>query len=144
MVGPFRKKGTAMSQTTPTNVQRGEPHGVPALEHTRRTYSPPVDIYETENELVLHADMPGVNAQNLDIRFEDGELTILGKVADRQPEDQKYLLHEYGVGDFYRVFAISEAVDVSRIAAECSNGVLTLHLPKTEAVKPRRIAVKGG
>jgi len=132
-----------MSKTTSTNIEKGEPHGLPAREHTRRTYSPPVDIYETENDLVLHADMPGVGAGNIDIQFEDGELAILGKVADRQPEDQKYLVHEYGVGDFYRVFAVSEAVDVSRIAAEYQNGVLTLHLPKTEAVKPRRIAVKG-
>ena len=62
----------------------------------------------------------------------------------RQDEDHEYLLREYGTGDYYRTFQVSEAVDASKITADYSDGVLTLHLPKTEAVKPRKIEVKTG
>jgi HSP20 family molecular chaperone IbpA len=112
-------------------------------ERTRggRYYQPNVDILEKENELLLLADMPGAKAEAIDVRFEDGELTIHAPVAERQSADAKYLLAEYGVGDFYRTFRVSEQIDAAKIQAEFSDGVLRLHLPKVEAVKPRRIAV---
>lgn len=112
-------------------------------ERTRNvpTYNPRVDIWENDAELVLYGDLPGVSAQNLEIRFEDRELTIHGHVEPRETEEA-YLYNEYGVGDFYRTFAINEAIDTDKITAEVHNGVLTLHLPKTEAAKPRRIEVK--
>lgn len=113
-----------------------------SVERTRGglTYSPRIDISETDDELVLYADMPGVSAQNLDIQFEDRELRIHGKVGPRH-ENINFLYGEYGIGDFYRTFAIGETIDSEKIAAELKDGVLTLHLPKTAAVKPRRIAV---
>jgi HSP20 family protein len=94
--------------------------------------------------LVLVADLPGVNAGDVDIRFEQGELTIHGRAKPRYDEGTKFLLNEYGIGDFYRTFRVSEQVDGSRIHAEYHDGVLSLHLPKVEAVKPRKIAVKVG
>jgi len=113
-------------------------------ERTRngRHYVPNVDIFETPEELTLLADLPGVDGQDVDIHFENGELSIYGKVKERQPEGTTYLLREYGTGDFHRTFQISESIDSARISAEYNDGVLTLHLPKVEAVKPRKIAVK--
>lgn len=106
-----------------------------------KTYSPRIDILETADELVLYADLPGVAAENLDIQFENGELTIHGKVAPRH-ENVNFLYGEYGAGDFHRTFTIGEMIDAERIVAELSQGVLTLHLPKAERVKPRKIDVK--
>lgn len=99
------------------------------------------DIRETADELTLYGDLPGVRTEDLEIQFENRELTIHGKVAPRQTGHQ-YLYAEYGVGDFYRTFTIGESIDPSNITAELKDGVLTLHLPKTAAVKPRRIEIR--
>jgi len=107
------------------------------------SYTPRVDILETEDQLMLYADMPGVKPEDVDISYENGELTVYGRCAPRQ-EQANYLLQEYGVGDYYRAFSISEQIDSERISAELKHGVLTVHLPKSEAVKPRRISVKTG
>lgn len=115
---------------------------VATAERTREgvTFTPRFDIWENDDELVFCGDLPGVTAENLDMRFENGELVIHGRVPPRQGNLQ-YLCGEYGVGDFYRSFAIAESIDVDHISADLKNGVLTLHLPKTEDVKPRRIKV---
>lgn len=117
---------------------------VTGVEPTRegRCYRPNVDILEQDDQLVVLADVPGTNSQQIDIQFDDGTLTIHAKVEPRQPPDTEYLLAEYGVGDFFRTFQVSEAIDVSKISAEYADGVLTLHLPKTEASKPRKISVQ--
>jgi HSP20 family molecular chaperone IbpA len=109
--------------------------------HNGRTYSPRFDIWETDEELVLYGDLPGVTPEGLDIQFENRELTIHGKIEPRHNE-RNPLYSEYGIGDYYRTFTIGETIDSSKISAEMKQGVLTLHLPKTEAVKPRRIEVK--
>jgi len=109
-----------------------------------RMYTPRVDIVETSEELLLIADVPGARAENVDINFEQGELTISAGVQPRQAENVQYLLREYGIGDYYRVFRIGEAIDSGKISAEVTNGVLKVHLPKAESAKPRKIAVKAG
>ena len=113
-------------------------------EHTRggRHYQPNVDIVERPSELTVFADMPGVHGDDLEINFENGELSIYGKVQPRQKADANFLMQEYGTGDFFRTFRVSEAIDASKISAEYNRGVLTLHLPKVEAVQPRKITVK--
>jgi HSP20 family protein len=111
--------------------------------HSGVTYTPRVDILETDEELTLYADLPGVALEDLDIQFEDRQLTILGKVRP-QHKDVKYLRAEYGVGDFYRVFAIGQDINPSKISAELSGGVVRIHLPKADVVKPRKIAVASG
>lgn len=113
-------------------------------EHTRCGchYRPQVDILEKADELVVLADVPGATGEGIDVDFEDGSLTIHAKVAPRQDESTQYLVQEYGVGDYYRTFHVSEAIDASKITAEYADGILTLHLPKAEATKPRRIDVK--
>ena len=105
-------------------------------------YTPRVDIMETEEELLLLADLPGVKSEDMDVRFDNGELIIDGRCAPRH-EGANYLLAEYGVGDFYRAFSISERIDWQKISAELKNGVLTVHLPKAETAKPKKITVKG-
>lgn len=107
------------------------------------TFQPLVDIVETADGLSLRIDVPGVSSQNLNIEFERGVLTIHGKVSPRQ-NNVHYLVREYEVGDFHRSFEVRDTVDASRITAELKNGVLTLHLPKAEAVKPRKIEVHSG
>jgi HSP20 family protein len=114
----------------------------PSAERTREglTFTPRVDILETQDELTLYMDLAGVAREDLDIQFERGELSIHGKVAPRH--QGQYRLCEYGVGDFYRAFNIREQIDGDKIAAELRNGVLIVHLPKSEKVKPRKITVK--
>jgi HSP20 family protein len=115
-------------------------------ERTRATqcYRPNVDILEQGDELLVMADLPGVRPEDIDIHYEDRQLTISGRVANRQPQSTRYLLREYGLGDFSRTFKVSEQIDGGRISAECRDGVLTLHLPKVESARPRKIAVKAG
>ena len=125
-------------------IEKPEHAEVVPAEHTRegRCYRPNVDIVETANELTLYADIPGVSRDGIDINFENGMLTINGRVDQRERQGANVLLSEYGVGDFHRHFQVSESIDASRITAEYAKGVLTLHLPKVEAAKPRKITVQ--
>lgn len=129
-----------------SQVTKVEEPQVPASEHTRggQFYRPHVDILEREDELLLLADMPGLRGEDIEVNFEDRQLTLHGHVRPRQPEETTYRWQEYGVGDFYRTFQVSEQIDATRIHATYNDGVLTLHLPKVEAVKPRKIAVASG
>jgi len=113
------------------------------VEATRnnRYFVPRVDIFETKSELLLVADLPGVAPADLDLRYEQGELVLQGKVK-RRPHNGNLVLGEYEEGDFYRVFQIHETIDAARIEAECKNGVLSVHLPKAETAKPRLVTVK--
>ena len=127
-----------------TTLTREETHNdVPPVERTPggATYSPRFDIWESDDEMILYGDLPGVIPEDLDVRFEKPVLTIHGKVRPRH-NDHKLLHCEYGIGDFHRTFTIGEAIDTERISAAMSNGVVTVHLPKNAKVKPRRIEVK--
>ncbi len=128
-----------------SDLTKQEQNGLASVERTRGglAYTPRIDIRETDDELVLYADLPGVTPETLEIQFENRELTIQGHVPPRH-QNITFVAGEYGIGDFYRTFTIGEAVDTAKISAELNNGVLTLHLPKTEKVKPRRIEVKQG
>src|SRR4051812_35042696 len=126
-----------------TALQKEPAHTLTPAEVTRGvTYTPRVDILETEEELLLFADLPGVKEGDVDIRFESGELTLHARRAPAKTAGA--VLWENEVGDFFRAFRISEQVDAGKIWAELKNGVLTLHLPKVEAAKPRKITVRGG
>jgi HSP20 family protein len=112
-------------------------------ESTRGGYffTPRVDIFENDEELILLADLPGVKPEDVDLRYERGELILHGKVKPSE-SPRRFLLNEYESGDFYRAFSIHESIDHTRIAAEVKQGVLTVHLPKAEPARPRQIAVK--
>jgi HSP20 family molecular chaperone IbpA len=127
-----------------TTIAKSESGEVARSETTHQnTYVPRIDIWENDDDLVLYGDMPGVEPENLDIRFEKDQLILHGKVKPRH-EGIQFAYGEYGVGDFHRSFTIGEAIDAEKISAEMHNGVLTRHLPKSERVKPRRIEVKAG
>ncbi len=104
-------------------------------------YRPNVDILEHGDELLVVADVPGASSDSIDVRFEDGMLEIQAAVPPRECDGHTSLLREYDVGDYYRSFQVSEAIDAGKISAQYADGVLTLHLPKAEALKPRKIAV---
>jgi len=104
-------------------------------------YIPAVDIYESENEIVLLADMPGVAPGEVDVDLRDNQLTLLGKVS-LEERQERVLLQEYGVGDFYRQFTLSSRIDQGKIEASMKDGVLTLTLPKAEVAKPKKVVVK--
>jgi len=104
------------------------------------TLTPRVDIIETEDELQLFVDLPGVLPDDVDVRFENGELTLRGRRTPRTMG--RPWLWEYEAGGFHRVFRVAENIAADQIDAELKNGVMVVHLPKVEAVKPRRIAVK--
>jgi len=130
--------------TEDTMIEKKGSDQVTRREHTRSGlhYRPNVDIIESQDELTVLADLPGVRAGDVDIHFERGTLTLHGQVRPRQDENTDFLLREYGVGDFYRTFEVSESIDANRIHAELADGVLKLHLPKVEAAKPRKIEVR--
>ncbi len=108
----------------------------------RRAYVAPVDIIEKPDELVLLVDVPGAKADSISVDFELGTLSIHADVEPRQNEHEtRYLLREYGVGDFDRSFQVGDGIDAERIVAEYNGGVLTVHLPKAAETKPRKIAV---
>jgi HSP20 family protein len=125
-------------------LERGNGAAQPAPSDDARTVAltPRVDVLETEDEILVFADMPGVTAEDVDVRFENGELAVHGRRAASHP-DKARAAREFEVTGFFRSFRVTEQIAADRIAAELKHGVLTLHLPKVEAVKPRRIAVKG-
>ena len=106
------------------------------------TVHPRVDVLESEDEFLVLADMPGVKPDDVDIRFEKGELTVHG--TRRGPAGAtEPALREYEPVNYHRGFVVAETVAADRITAEMKNGVLTVRLPKVEAVKPKRITVRG-
>lgn len=118
---------------------------IPA-EQTRAglVFNPVVDIFETENEITLLADMPGVNVKDLKIDLRDDTLSLSGEVIPMEQPDEQGVLKEYQVGTYFRQFALSEVIDQNRIDAQLKNGALRLTLPKAEKAVPRKITVKTG
>jgi len=106
----------------------------------RQVIAPLVDIYENDNELLLIADVPGVNEKSLNIKLDKDQLTIEGRRED--PDRGRPLAGEYHPMDFHRTFLVHESINVSKISAELKQGVLKLHLPKAEGLRPRQIMVK--
>ena len=109
-----------------------------------RPWAPPVDILETENELVLKADVPDVNLKDVDIQVENGTLTLKGerKFEQRNDADGGYHRIERSYGTFVRCFSLPDTVDSDKVEAEYKNGVLTVTMPKKELAKPKAIKVK--
>jgi HSP20 family protein len=139
---PFRGATTLQEQI---NRVFGDGVGRTGEESNLTPWAPCVDIYETENELVVKADLPDVNPQDLDIRVENNILTIRGErnFADKVNEDN-YLRIERTYGSFSRSFSLATSVNSEAIKADYQNGVLTLSIPKREEAKPKQIKVNVG
>lgn len=110
-----------------------------------RAFVPAADAWESQDEVVVELALPGVNPDEVDITFEQDTLTVTGQLGlTTKPEGQHWILRERPRGTFQRRFSLQVPVDVERVEATYNNGILTLHLPKSEAVKPRKITVKSG
>ncbi len=104
-----------------------------------RVLTPPVDIFEIDDGLAVVVDLPGVDKEHVDINVDNNILTIRGRVqADDRGEP---LYREFQLRDFFRQFELSEEIDQEKIRADMKHGVLTIHLPKVERAKPRRVPV---
>ena len=108
----------------------------------RTVYSPYTDIIDSGEDILVIADLPGADETCVDVTHENNVLTIFAYPPVEKVENYSLEFGEYGVGDFYREFRVNESIDASKITAELADGVLTLRLPKVEAAKPRKIAVK--
>lgn len=104
------------------------------------TMTPVVDIYENENEILLFADMPGVTKENIRVNIDNGKLSVSGvrKLDTVGTADWE----EFGDVEYLRNFSVPQSIDVAKVNAELKDGVLKLHLPKSEAAKPRQIEIK--
>ncbi|WP_119072135.1 Hsp20/alpha crystallin family protein [Aggregatilinea lenta] len=128
----------AMDRALDESFARGsETHGTGA-------WLLPMDAYVTEDAIVIRADVPGITPDKLDITLEGDTLTIRGEIARERDESRKYVLLERPTGKFERTLNINTPIDVENVEAAFKDGVLTLSLPKAEAVKPRQISVKAG
>jgi HSP20 family protein len=127
-------------QTVATGPQNRPVAGREETRSAERYVTPPVDIYEVGEALVVTADLPGVPKENLDIRVENNLLTIRGRPLHQSRGEPVY--REYELVNYFRQFELSEKVDQAKISAELQHGVLTLRLPKAEEAKPRKIEVK--
>jgi HSP20 family protein len=116
----------------------------PAAGEATRTgpvFIPAVDILETQNEIIVLADMPGVDNKDVEIDLRDNQLTIYGRINPEENEKETPLYSEFSWGDFLRTFAISDLISQEKITAKMAQGVLRLVLPKAEKMKPKKITV---
>lgn len=129
--------GTAIVEADKQEVQE-------AIEGTRtgRVFVPRADIFESQDKLVVLADMPGVDESSVEITVENNILTLQGFVKAPARDGYRPALTEYGIGDFRRSFTLSNAIDREGIEASCKNGVLKLTLPKSKSLLPKKVIVK--
>jgi HSP20 family protein len=107
----------------------------------RTVFMPPIDIYDSDEGLVLLADLPGVTLESLELQVQDNRLTLFGRVNPPIPADARLLHQEFEWGDFLRSFILSDEVDHDRITAKLNHGVLEVVLPRATKTAPRRIQV---
>ncbi len=107
-----------------------------------RTWAPAVDIYETENNLVLKADLPGVDPKDVEIKVEDGMLYLKGeRKFEQEVKEENYHRVERAYGSFARSFSLPNSIDSDKVTAEYKDGQLLLTMPKREEAKPKTIKV---
>ena len=134
-----------MTQKETKDIQlQGKQGVVSPAEQTRPglVFTPAVDIFETDSEITLLADLPGVVRNDLNIDLDNNELTITGEALPQEGTEEIDVIREYQTGRYFRQFSISDKIDQSKIEASLTNGELRLVLPKVEPVTPKKITVK--
>jgi HSP20 family molecular chaperone IbpA len=127
----------------PQSPQNAAPSTAPeSVSPSQTAYTPPIDIHEGPDGLMLEADLPGATENNLYIQLEDNVLNLVARIESPAPEGARLLHEEYRVGDYFRSFILSDEVDRDRITAELKNGVLRLFLPKADRARTRRIEIR--
>ncbi len=106
------------------------------------SYAPLVDIYETNEDFILTADMPGIKKEDVNLKIEEGSMMIFGKIDYEEVLNRKFILKEKESGHFFRKFKISDTIDETKVSAKFENGQLKVVLPKHDRVKPRTISIK--
>ncbi len=127
------------AQTAP-----GKPQGDTTLVVEEEYITPLVDIIENDDEFIIVADMPGASSDGIDVKFDNGELSIYGQAdvdSEEEAEDIVFRCHQFEPGNYFRNFRIGESINPDAISADYADGVLTVHLPKREEIQPRKINV---
>ena len=107
-------------------------------------FSPNVDIFETDHDITVLADLPGIQADQLSIDLRDNVLTLSTDMPPTDGQNEEPILIEYDIGKYYRQFTLSNVIDQAKIDAQLKDGVLRLTLPKVEKATPRTITVSAG
>jgi len=111
-------------------------------EPSTRTWAPPVDIYENENDIVLKAELPGIDPKDVEVRVEDNTLYLKGeRKFEKEVKDESYHRIERSYGSFARSFSLPNSINAEKVKAEFKDGLLTLTLPKREEAKPKTIRI---
>jgi HSP20 family protein len=132
-----------MADSKDIKVREKQEVTTPAEQTTPGTvFTPQVDIFETEKDITVLADIPGVKSEKLNIDLRDNVLTITGDIEPAGTSAEEDVLIEYDTGRFYRQFTLSEVIDQNKIDAKLGDGVLRLTLPKVEKATPRKIAIR--
>jgi HSP20 family protein len=111
-------------------------------EVSTRSWAPPVDIYETEDAIVLKAELPGIDPKDVEVRVEDNTLYLKGeRKYEKEVNEQNYHRIERSYGSFARSFTLPNSIDAEKVKAEYKDGLLTLTMPKREEAKPKTIKI---
>ena len=134
------RENKTISKSAPQQVEVATGPGS-ATRRSTWTYRPNVDIFDTSDQLVLFADVPGADGRSIEVALEAGILTIQARVDPANHGRGRSVLHEFGVGNFHRRFEVDETIDAEAVTAEYRDGELTVHLPKARQARRRRIPV---
>lgn len=139
---PGKYRGKNLPLKSSANTAENNSDSVAEVEE--ELTSPLVDIIENDNEFVILADMPGADAETLEVKYSDGELTIAADAVEMfSGEDEvEYTCCQFDPGSYFRNFRIGESINSDAITADYADGVLTVVLPKREEIQPRKIDVK--
>jgi HSP20 family protein len=137
---PFRDLVTAQRDFERLFREHFSPSGETEL--STRSWAPPVDIYETENDIVLKAELPGVDPKDVEVRVEDNTLYLKGeRKFEKEVKEQNYHRVERSYGSFARSFSLPNSISADKVKAEFKDGLLTLTMPKREEAKPKTIKI---
>ena len=129
--------------TTSEMKTAARPAAAPTEAETTLTYQPNVDICDCGKEVLIVADIPGTRTDGIDVSFEDGVLSLHARVPARDLPGRA-VHQEYGIGSYRRSFRLGDDFDASQITANYRHGVLTIHVPRLAAVRPRKVEVRAG